>query len=210
MPAWARVTSGMPSCFARLAVSWEVGTPWTRRSPFRTRSPRALTKAWAARPEPRPIRQPSATNSRARSTMVMNQFLSSAFNFDLFPDAVDLPAQIGVGFGPLFQKIFSGKPAQNQQILLGDFPHQGIRMQEQGRLAAWPHAAHHTILLLGHGAELVRPIKANDDLEIPLVAGLGHHLDHSFHQGQAAAGADDFRLVRIFELVKAVLDELHP
>src|SRR5262249_22756357 len=65
----------MPSCLARLAVTSEVGTPWTRRRPFRMRSPRALTKAWAARPEPRPIRELFGTNSRTRSTMVTGNFL---------------------------------------------------------------------------------------------------------------------------------------
>src|SRR5262249_43789125 len=75
MPASARVSSGIPSCLARFAVSSEVGTPWTRRRPFRIRSPRALTNAWAARPEPRPIRTMSGTNSRARSTIVMGDFL---------------------------------------------------------------------------------------------------------------------------------------
>src|SRR5262249_13311774 len=61
----------MSSCRASLAVSSEVGTPWTWKLPLPRRSPRALTKAWAARPEPRPIREPFGTNSRARSMMVM-------------------------------------------------------------------------------------------------------------------------------------------
>src|SRR6516165_10403149 len=61
----------MSSCRASLAVSSEVGTPWTRKLPLRRRSPRALTNAWAARPEPRPMREPSGTNSSARSTIVM-------------------------------------------------------------------------------------------------------------------------------------------
>src|SRR5262249_61972209 len=61
----------MPSCLASLAVSSDVGTPWTRKLPCRRRSPRALTKAWAARPEPRPIRESFGTSSKARSTIVM-------------------------------------------------------------------------------------------------------------------------------------------
>src|SRR5262249_44841280 len=59
----------------RLAVSSDVGTPWTLRRPLRIRSPRALTKDWDARPEPSPIREAFGTNSRALSTIVMGDLL---------------------------------------------------------------------------------------------------------------------------------------
>src|SRR5262249_54315995 len=75
IPASARVSSGTPSCRASRAVSSEVGTPWTRKLRLRRRSPRALTKDCAARPEPRPIREPFGTNSSARSMIVMEDLI---------------------------------------------------------------------------------------------------------------------------------------
>src|SRR5713226_7147667 len=62
----SRPTRGTPTSRAKVAVSWEVGTPRARR-PARTRSPSARTKAEAARPDPRPTTAPSRTSARARS-----------------------------------------------------------------------------------------------------------------------------------------------
>src|SRR5882724_6234345 len=62
----SRPTRGTPTSRARVAVSWEVGTPRARK-PARTRSPSARTKAEAARPDPRPTTAPSRTSARARS-----------------------------------------------------------------------------------------------------------------------------------------------
>src|SRR5467141_1720588 len=62
----SRPTRGTPTSRARVAVSWEVGTPRARK-PARMRSPSARTKAEAARPDPRPTRAPSRTSARARS-----------------------------------------------------------------------------------------------------------------------------------------------
>src|SRR5713226_5428606 len=62
----SRPTRGTPTSRARVAVSWEVGTPRARK-PARTRSPSARTNAAAARPEPRPTTAPSRTSARARS-----------------------------------------------------------------------------------------------------------------------------------------------
>jgi hypothetical protein len=89
-----------------------VGTPWTRRRPFRSRSPSALTKPWPARPEPRP----EAAASLCRQEGIPLLTLAEAGILDVTVDGADevdpyLDLIKGCGQALVREKIVAASPA---------------------------------------------------------------------------------------------------